>query len=76
VKRREEEDSSSYRSHKLFLSKDRIEVVRVNCGIVSILFFRIDILLSSESIQFGAKITRMKLDDKVELEKVLGSAPW
>jgi len=76
VKRREEEDSSSYRSRKLFLSKDRFEVVRVNCGIVSILFFRIDILLFSESIQFGAKITRMELDDKVELEKVLGSAPW
>jgi len=56
----------------LFLSKDRFEVVRVDCGIVSILSFRIDIPLSSESIWFSAKITGTKPDDKVKLREVLG----
>ena len=45
--------------------------MRVDCGIVSILLFRVDILLSSESIWFGAKITRMEPNDKVELRKIL-----
>ena len=65
-------DISSYGGCKLFLSKDRFEVVRVDCGIASISPFRIDISLSSESIQFGAKMTRVKLDNKVELREVLG----
>ena len=60
-----------YGSCKLFLHEDRLEVVRVDCGIASILLFRIDISLSSESIQFGAKITRVESDDKVELGEVL-----
>ena len=55
----------------MFLSEDRLEVVRVDCGIVSIFPFRIDIPLFSESIQFGAKITRAEPDDKVELGEVL-----
>ena len=54
------------------MSKDRLEVVRVDCGIVSISLFMIDVPLSSESIQFGAETTRMKPDDKVKLEEVLG----
>jgi len=54
------------------LSEDGLEVVRVNCGIASISLFRIDIPLSSESIQFDAKMTRIEPDDKVELRKVLG----
>ena len=45
--------------------------MRVDCGVASILLFRIDILLSSESIQFCAKTTRVEPDDKVELGKVL-----
>jgi len=53
------------------LSEDRLEVVRVDCGIASIPPFRIDVPLSSESIWFGAKITRTEPDDKVELGKVL-----
>jgi len=65
-------DCSSYRGCKLFLSEDRLEVVRVDCGIASILPFRIDVPLSSESIQFRAKTTRAELDDKVELGEVLG----
>jgi len=54
-----------------FLSKDRFEVVRVNCGIASISPFRIDILLSSKSIQFGTKTTRAEPNGKVKLGKVL-----
>ena len=46
--------------------------MRVDCGVASIPLFRIDILLSSESIQFCAKTTRVEPDDKVELEEVLG----
>ena len=46
--------------------------MRVDCGIASILSFRINIPLSSESIWFGAKITRTEPNDKVELREVLG----
>jgi len=72
VERRKEEDGSLYRGCKLFLSKDRFEVVRVDCDIASILPFRIDIPSSSESIQFGVQMTRAKSDNKVELGEVLG----
>ena len=53
------------------LSEDGLEVVRVDYGIASILPFRIDVPLSSESIQFCAETTRAEPDDKVELEEVL-----
>jgi len=56
----------------LFLSEDGLEVVRVDYGVASIPPFRIDIPLSSESIQFCAKTTRVESDDKVELGEVLG----
>ena len=56
----------------MFLSEDRFEVVRVDCGIASISPFRINVPLSSESIQFGAKMTRVEPDNKVELGEVLG----
>ena len=56
----------------MFLSEDGLEVVRVDCGVASIPLFRIDVPLSSESIRFGAKMTRAESDDKVELEEVLG----
>ena len=55
----------------MFLSEDGFEVVKVDCGIASIPFFRIDVPLFSESVQFSAKITRAELDDKVELEEIL-----
>jgi len=71
VERREKKDSSSYGGCKLFLSKDRLEVVRVDCGVASILLFWIDVPLSSESIWFGTETTRVKSDDKVELGEVL-----
>ena len=54
----------------MLLSKDWFEVVKVNCSIASISLFRIDILLSSKSIQFSAKITKTESDNKVELRKV------
>jgi len=60
-----------YRGYKLFLSEDGLEVVRVDCGIASILLFRIGIPLSSESIRFSTKTTRIEHDDKVELGEVL-----
>jgi len=53
------------------LSEDGFEVVRIDCDIASILSFRIDIPSSSKSIQFGAKMTRMEPDDKVELGEIL-----
>jgi len=53
------------------LSEDRLEVVRVDCGVVSIPLFRIDIPLSSESVWFGTEMTRAKPDDKVELGEIL-----
>ena len=56
----------------MFLSEDRLEVVRVDCGVASIHPFRIDIPSSSESIQFCAEPTRAEPDDKVELGEVLG----
>ena len=56
----------------MFLSEDGFEVVRVDCGVASILHFRIDVPLSSKSIQFCAETTRTEPDDKVELGKVLG----
>ena len=71
MERRENKNSSLYRDHKLFLNEDRFEVVRVDCGIASISPFRIDVLLSSESVWFGAKTTRAEPDDKVELGEVL-----
>jgi len=54
------------------LSENRFEVVRVDCSIASIPLFRIDVPLSSESVQFGAKTTRTEPNNKVELEKILG----
>ena len=54
------------------LSKNWFEVVKVDCGIASIPLFRIDVPPSSESIQFGTKMTRMEPNDKVERREVLG----
>jgi len=71
MERREKKDGSSYGGCKLFLGEDRLEVVRVDCGVASIPLFRIDIPSSSESIWFGAKMTRVEPDDKVELGEVL-----
>jgi len=53
------------------LSEDELEVVRVDCSVASIPSFRIDVPSFSESIWFGAKITRAEPNDKVELGEVL-----
>jgi len=71
MERREKENHSLYRDCKLFLGEDRFEVIKVDCGVASILPFRIDIPLSSKSIQSGAKITRAEPDDKIELGEIL-----
>jgi len=71
VERRKKKDSSLYGGCKLFLSEDRFEVVRVDCGIASISPFRIDVPLSSENIQFCTEMTRAEPDDKVELGEIL-----
>jgi len=71
MKRRKEEDSSSYRGHKLFLSEDWFEVIRVDCGVANIPHFRIDIPSSSESIQFSTKMTSIEPDNKIELREIL-----
>ena len=71
TERREEEDSNLYRGHKLLLSKNWFEVVRVDCGIASIPLFRIDIPQSSESIQFDTKMTRIEPNSKIELREIL-----
>ena len=71
MEKRKEEDSSLYRCYKLLLGENWFEVMRVDCSIASIPFFRINIPLFSESIQFGAKTTRMEPDDKIELRKIL-----
>jgi len=54
----------------LFLSKDGLEVVRVDCSIASIPPFGIDVPSSSESIRFCAETIRAEHDDKIELGKV------
>jgi len=71
MEKKKKKDSGLYRGCKLFLSKDGLEVVRVDCGVASIPLFRIDILSSSKSIQFSAETTRVEPDDKVELGEVL-----
>ena len=71
MERRKKKDGSLYGDYKLFLSEDRFEVVRVDCGIASISLFRIDIPSSSESIWFSAEMTRMESDNKVELGEIL-----
>ena len=71
MERKEKKNHSLYEDCKLFLSEDRLEVVRVDYSIASILPFRIDILLSSKSIWFGAEMTKTKPDDKIKLRKIL-----
>ena len=56
----------------MFLNENGLEVVRVDCGIASISLFRIDVSLSSESIQFCAETTKAEPDDKIELGEILG----
>jgi len=54
------------------IDKNELEFIMVDHGIASILLFRINVLLSSKSIQFSVKISKIELDKKVELQDVLG----
>jgi len=45
--------------------------MKVDCGVASIFFFRIDVPPFSKSMWFGAKITRIEPDNKIELREVL-----
>ena len=56
----------------IHLSNSKGLCLQHDCGIASILPFRIDVPSSSESIQFCAETTRTEPDDKVELGEVLG----
>ena len=52
IERKKEEDCYLERYYK-FIDENGLEVIRVDCGIASISFFRIYVSLSSKSIQFG-----------------------
>ena len=54
----------------MFLSKDWFEVMGVDCSIANILSFRIDVPLSSKSIRFDTKMTRIEPDNKIELRNI------
>jgi len=69
MEKRKKKKGSSYGGCKLFLSKDGLEVVRVDCDIASISPFRIDVPLFSESVQFGAELTRVEPDNKVVMRR-------
>ena len=62
---------SLYKDHKLFLSEDRFEVIKVNYSIANISFFRINVPSSSKSIRFSTKISKTKPNDKVKLKEEL-----
>ena len=69
--RRKKKDSSLYKGHKLFLSEDWFEVIKVDYSIASIPLFRVNVPLSSESVWFGAKTTRIEPNNKIELREIL-----
>jgi len=64
TKRRKEKNYSLYIGYKLFLSENQFEYMRVDYSIARIPSFRIDVPPSSESIQFGAKMSRIEPDNK------------
>ena len=54
--------SSVERSRELFLSKYRMEIMRVDLSVLTIPLFRVDVLLSSECIWFPTKFTQSEPD--------------
>ena len=70
TKGRKQEDCCSYRSCKLFVSENWFEVVKVDYSIANISSLKIDIPLSSESIQFSTKISKAKPNDKIKLGEI------
>ena len=59
---------------ELFLREDGSTVVRIDSGIVAISLFWIDIPMAGKGIGFGAKTSRVKANEKVDLTKVFGLA--
>ena len=57
IKQRRDKNYYSDRGHKLFMGKNKLEVVRLTHGIASMHLFKINVPLSNESIWFNAKIT-------------------
>ena len=57
IKQRRDKNCYSDGGHKLFMGKNKLEVVRLTHGIASIHFFKIDVLLSNKSIWFNTEIT-------------------
>ena len=51
---------------KLFLGEDRTEIVGVNSGIIISPLFRVDVLSSSQGVQFHTKVPRMETNDEIE----------
>ena len=64
TERRKEKNYSLYIGYKLFLSENQFEYMKVDYSIASIPSFRIDVSPSSESIQFGTKMSRIEPDNK------------
>ena len=48
--------------------------MRIHCGVVALLFFRVDIPPSSQSIGFGSEVSGVEADDEVELRQELRPA--
>ena len=54
---------------QLLISEDRMEIVRVNGGIVAIPLFWVDVPSSSQSVGFCSEFSGAETDDQVELRK-------
>jgi len=50
IEQRRDKNCYSDRGHKLFMDKNKLEVVRLTHDIASMYLFKIDVLLSNESI--------------------------
>ncbi len=62
--------SSMERHRELFLSENRPEIVRVDCCVLTIPLFWIDIPSSSECIWFSSKFPQLELDYQIELGEI------
>ena len=71
---RAHETGRAKRSVKLFRTKDRTKILRIDEGVVPIPPFRIDVGASGEGVGFGAEPARAESDEKVEGGEVFGPA--
>ena len=56
----------------MFLCEHGSEVSWIYAGIIASPLFRVDVPLSSKSVRFGTKVSRMEADDGVELAEEFG----